>query len=436
MLVGYYALVVVKENLPIMLPVITKIVNASLASGVFPSRLKHSIITPVIKKSTMDPNSLKSYRPIANITFLSKVVEKAATCQVTDHVDSNCLGEQYQSAYRRYHSTETALLKVKNDILQSLDQGNAVFMVLLDMSAAFDTVDHSILLDRLQTRFGIGGVVKSWFSTYLHNRTIKVTVKNTFSKEHHLTYSLPQGSIIGPQGFTLYTAPVGDIIRAHDVSFHAYADDIQLFAEFNPKIMGDCERVLAKLTSCVARINEWMVDNKLQLDQDKTEFIVFANNRVLPKLQNVQLELGNLCIHPKSSVKNLGVILDSSLNMSVHINSICSSVNFHIRNLWRIRRFISQEACHNAVRGLVLSRLDYANSLLLGVREKDLMCLQRLQNKAARLVFSCGRDQPSASLLDELHWLPVKQRVHFKLLLYVFKCINSQAPDTFNSSAQ
>ncbi|XP_072042751.1 uncharacterized protein [Amphiura filiformis] len=161
----------VKDNLPTMLPVITQIVNASLTSGVFPSRLKHSIIKPVIKKNTMDPNSLKSYRPVANITFLSKVVEKAVTCQVTDYVDSNCLSEQHQSAYRRNHSTETALFKVKNDILQSLDKGNAVFMVLLDMSAAFDTVDHSILLHRLQTRFGMGGAVKSWFSTYLHNRT-------------------------------------------------------------------------------------------------------------------------------------------------------------------------------------------------------------------------------------------------------------------------
>jgi hypothetical protein len=226
----------------------------------------------------------------------------------------------------------------------------------------------------------------------------------------------------------MYTAPVGDIIRKSGISFQAYADDIQLFVEFNPKIVGDCDHALTKLTSCIAKINEWMVENMLQLNQDKTEFIIFANNRVLPTLSNIELRLGNLCIYPKSSVKDLGVILDSSLNMSSHINSVCSSVNFHIRNLWRIRRFISQEACHSAVRGLVLSRLDYANSLLFGAREKDLQRLQRLQNKAARLVFSCGRDQPSVGLLDTLHWLPVKERIKFKLFLYIFKCIHAEAP--------
>jgi len=376
----------------------------------------------------MDQNSLKSYRPVANITFLSKIVEKAATCQVTNHVESNHLGEKYQSAYRRHHSTETALLRVKNDVLKCLDNGKAVIMVLLDMSAAFDTVDHHILLQRLNCRFGIGGTVNRWFASYLCDRTTKVTVKNNFSSEHTLKYSLPQGSIIGPLGFTLYTTPVGDIIRDCGIMFHVYADDIQLFLDFDPKIHGDSQRALTCLTSCITKINDWMVANTLQLNQEKTEFIVFASNRVLPHLANLELRLGNVCIHPTSSVKNLGIFLDAPLNMSEQISSLCKSINFHIRNLWRIRRFITHEACHNAVRGLVLSRLDYGNSLLLGAREGDLKRLQRLQNKAARLVYSCGRDQPSAGLLKELHWLPVKERIEYKIMLYVYKCINEQGP--------
>ena len=226
----------------------------------------------------------------------------------------------------------------------------------------------------------------------------------------------------------MYTTPVGDIIRESGISFHSYADDIQLYVEFNPKVIAEREGALAKLTSCITKINGWMVANKLQLNQDKTEFILFANKRALPGLVDIELRLDSITIYPKSSVKDLGVILDASLSMSSHINSVCSAVNYHIRNLWRIRRFISQDACHNAVRGLVLSRLDYANSLLLGAHEGDLKRLQRLQNKAARLVFACGRDQSSAVLMDALHWLPVKQRVYFKLFLYVYKCIHNQAP--------
>jgi hypothetical protein len=202
----------IKKYLDILVPLITKIVNASLSSGTFPSALKESIITPVIKRSYLDKNSLKNYRPIANLPFLSKVIEKAASRQVMTHVDSNNIGEPFQSSYKRHHSTETALLKVKNDLLRSLDNNKAVLMVLLDMSAAFDTVDHDILLARLESKFGIGSTVKSWFSTYLKDRVTKVSIDGEFSSDHVMRYSLPQGSVLGPHGFILYTSPIGNII--------------------------------------------------------------------------------------------------------------------------------------------------------------------------------------------------------------------------------
>jgi hypothetical protein len=418
----------VKDNLQTLLPVITQIVNISLASGVFPESLKTSIINPIYKKSTLDANELKSYRPIANMKFLSKIIEKAASCQVIDHVDGNNLSEVLQSSYKCNHSTETALIKVQSDILQSLDCNKAVFMVLLDMTAAFDTVDHHIFLARLKSHFGIDGQVLSFFKTYLSNRTTRVVVNNEFSFEKVLTYSLPQGSIIGPHGFTMYITPVSEIIRKNDISFHEYADDFQLYAEFDPKVDGDCQRVLEKLSECISQISSWMSSNYLQLNQEKTEFIIIANPRVLPSLANIALKIGELYIQPSSSVKNLGVFLDCHLNMSNHVNSLCKTVNFHIRNLWRIRRFITQEACHHAVRGLVLSRLDYANSLMFGLRQVDLNRLQRLQNKAARLVFACGRDRSSAVLLDMLHWLPVKERILYKMSVLIFKCIHNTAP--------
>ena len=171
-----------------------------------------------------------------------------------------------------------------------------------------------------------------------------------------------------------------------------------------------------------------MVQNKLQLNQDKTEFCIMASNRVLKTLGEIQLNLGKVNIQSSLSVKNLGVTFDASWSMSNHIGNICKLVNYHIRNLWRIRWFITQDACHSTIQALVLSRIDYANSLLYNVHSEDLMRLQRLQNKATQLVFACGWDGHLVNLLSSLHWHPVKERIVFKIILCVFKCIIGAAP--------
>ena len=261
-----------KDNLHTLLPILTKVVNSFLTSGTFLDTLKQSIITPVLKKSSLDHNIPKHYRPVANIKFMSKVIEKVTSFQVTNHIDSNDLGENYQSSYKRFHSTEIALLKVKSDFLQYVDNNKTVLLVLLDMSAAFDTVDLPILLQRLRDQFGLCKSVASWFQSYFENCTTRVSIKNVLCDGHVLKYSLPQGSIFGPQGFILYTSPVGDIIRHHNICFHCYANDIQLYATFDHKIPGDCEQAMERITLCISDINSWMLHNKLQLNPDKTEF--------------------------------------------------------------------------------------------------------------------------------------------------------------------
>ena len=155
------------------MPIITNIINESLSTGVFPQSLKHAIVTPIIKKASLArfANDMQHYRPVSNLPFLSKLIEKQAVKAVNDHMILNNMGEPLQSAYKQAHSTETALMKVKDDIMKSISQRKGVFLVLLDLSSAFDTVNHSLLLNRLETDLGLRGSVLNWFKSYLHDRS-------------------------------------------------------------------------------------------------------------------------------------------------------------------------------------------------------------------------------------------------------------------------
>ena len=263
-----------KDNSTHFIPVLAEIVNVSFATGKFPDALKDAIISPIIKKQTLDPNILKNFRPVSNIKIVAKIAEMAASSRLTEHLNQNNLNETFQSAYKPYHSTETARLKVKNDIAMSIDNKNAVFLVMLDLSAAFDTIDHTVFVNRLCHTFHIKGCAQKWFASYLQNRKNRVCISGEFSKEHILNFGLPQGSILGPRGYTMYTHPVGDILRRNNVSFHIYADDTQVYVVFDPRIDGECERALNKLQICVRQIKSWMSQNKLQLNQEKTEFLL------------------------------------------------------------------------------------------------------------------------------------------------------------------
>ena len=153
-------------NLDVLMPVIVRIVNLSLKSGSMPSKLKEAVLKPLLKKKNLDHTEFKNYRPVSNLSFLSKVIEKAVALQLISYLEDNHPYELLQSAYKKSHSTETALIKVHNDIVTAMDSGHSVILVLLDLSAAFDTVDHRILIRRLSTRFGFRNKALDWFVSF------------------------------------------------------------------------------------------------------------------------------------------------------------------------------------------------------------------------------------------------------------------------------
>jgi len=418
----------VKQHMDVLLPTVSRIVNTSLQDGEFPDDFHQSIITPVLKKPSLNQNELKNYRPVANLQFTSKVLEKCAASQVIEHSDTHNLSEPLQSAYRTMHSTETALACVQNDILRALDNQKAVLLLMLDLSAAFDTVDHEIMLQRLRDDFGVSGSAHDWYKSYLANRSFQVLVSGEYSKVFNLKYGLPQGSVTGPLGFVYYTHVVGRILRHHGVKYHIYADDIQIYLEVDPKIPGDVQCALFKLMKCVEDIQRWMIENKLKLNEDKTEFFIASSKHHWKKLNNTSLLLGDVQIFPSSSVRNLGVMFDQEMSMSNHVTQLSKSVNWMVRNLYRIRQYIDSDTCHNTVRATIMSRLDYCNVLLNGITQKDMKRLQKLQNKCAGLITMTPKYDHITPVLKKLHWLPVEERVVFKTLVYVYKSLHGLSP--------
>ena len=419
-----------KQYLDLQLSAVTDIVNTSLQEGNFPTEAHKAIVTPLLKKSSLDREELKNYRPVSNLNFTAKLIEKCAATQLVDHMDDNGLSDPLQSAYRPKHSTESALIKVTDDIMNRIDSKKVVFMVLLDLSAAFDTVDHLVLLSRLYHRFNICGSVLNWLQSYLKGWTTRVSINGHFSDHISVDFGVPQGSVLGPLLFSAYTTPIGDIIRKHGISYHIYADDCQLYASFNPRNSDDMDNTLEKISRCIGEIRAWMTVNFLKLNDAKTEFFVAGTSYNIKQLSldKIELTIGSSTIKPSKVIRNLGVYFDNTMTLSSHIDNVRRSVLFHIRNLWRIRKFIDTATCHHAARALVLSRIDYCNALFTCLSAKNTSRLQRLQNSGARVVFAVGRRTEAESLLRTLHWLPVPQRVTFKILLYVYKALNEQAP--------
>ena len=314
--------------------------------------------------------------------------------------------------------------------MHEIDNNRAVYLVLLDLSAAFDTIDHELLTSRLATSYGLRGLVSNWFDSYLKGRTNRVSISGTLSDKQSVDFGVPQGSVVGPLIFTFYTKPVADIITHHHLRYHVYADDTQLYTAFDPSVPESSDLALSRLSACISDIKKWMTINKLKLNDQKTEFFAAASPRAINSISNVTLHLSSsVNIEPSKSIRNLGIIFDPTMSMRDHITTLAKSINFHLRNLYRIRKFIDQDTCHHAVRSLILSRLDYGNAILYGITQGESNRLQKLQNRAVRLIFSVPRSTGTSHLLTQLHWLPIQDRILFKLLLYVFKCSQGRAPN-------
>ena len=420
-----------KKHADVITNLVTRIINQSLVQNTFCDNWKQATVQPLLKKSGLE-TTLNNYRPVSNLSFISKIAEKIVVSQLNTYLSNHNLHSNHQSAYKQCFSTETALCALTNHLLWSLEQGRATTIVALDLSAAFDTVDHDILITVLNSCFGISHDALDWFSSYLKDRRLCVRIRNSNSDNKCFNFSVPQGSCLGPVLFNLYCSTITECISSEQ-NLGGYADDhclIDSFNPINPQAEVDCN---TRIETTLKKICTWMAANKLKMNPAKTEILTVATKSSSNKIQHKFIEVDQEQVPISDHLKYLGVWLDSHLSFEKHINSKCSAACINIRSIAAIRRFIDLDTAKLLASSLVLTHLDYSNSILCGLPKKSILKLQRIQNWAAKVVLHRDKYSSSTDALITLHWLPIKERIDFKILCLVFKSINNMAPQYLSS---
>jgi hypothetical protein len=295
----------------------------------------------------------------------------------------------------------------------------------LDLSAAFDTIDHRILLNKLTYQYGLVGNVYQWFKSYLENRTFSVKIGTSFSTGRELRCGCPQGTVLGPILFSLYIQDVNQIILSHGLQYHIYADDIQIYYNYTK---GSCN--FSILNNCLKDIKEWAERNYLKLNENKTKFVNIRSSR--SSLTNYEyIDIPKDVVF-SDETKSLGFVIDHSLNFKTQINNVCRRGFAILSNLWRISSKLPNTKLKiQIVHACIISLIDYCNSLYINLPKQEINKLQRLMNGAVRFIYNLRRD-PKISITEHLkkcHFLPCGLRIKFKICTLVFRCLKGNAPE-------
>jgi hypothetical protein len=320
------------------------------------------------------------------------------------------------------------LVKTLADVYSTIDSGSAALIVSLDLSAAFDTVCHEILLDRLEKMLGISGIILEWISSYLSGRSQTVSIAGHQSPSSPLTVGVPQGSVLGPLLFTSYIAPVSKLVSSFGLHQQQYADDTQVYLALS---RSDPQMSLNTLRDCLSSLRCWFAHNDLTINPSKSEAIIVATAQRVKKLSASGLTTVSVAGTPVSlspELTTLGLKLDNSLTFHKHVQMVSRSCMYHIRALKHIRHLLSQQDANTIASCLIHSRLDYLNSVLYNTAASNIGCLQRLQNSAARVVLLAPRHTSTKHLLTSLHWLPVKYRIEYKVACLTHNILTYEQP--------
>ena len=345
------------------------------------------------------------------------MIEKVVTGQIVIHLENNNLLDPYQSGYRKHHSTEIAVLNITNDILSMKDSHQATALVSIDLSAAFDLVDHDVLVKGLDNYFGFSATVLDWFKSFLSDRSQCVILGNARSKSSFVLQGVPQGSVLGARLDTLYVRHMSEMCKRHDIHYHSYADDTQLYVHYDRNCGISMRDAITKQEYCITEIGQWMTHNCLKLNQDRTEWLIFNGSAIS---KNVTLTVGEHTIKQSAHIRSLG---DPEITIEPQIADVCKSAYYDLRRINKTRKYLTEDSTKTLVHSLVTGRLDYCNSLYSGLTSKAIHRLQLAQNSAARVITKTNRHHHITPILQKFLWLSISKRAAFKRMVLIFKSL-------------
>ena len=393
---------------------VTKLINNSLSLGQFPTAWKKAHVVPIHKKDSV--HEAQNYRPISLLSCLSKICERVVSGRLRHHIECNNILSPFQSGYRTGFSTETQLSGLLHKILHAVDQGQMVRAVFLDISKAFDRVSHKGLIIRLQ-QVGIAGTMLKWFRSYLSNREQRVVIDGVSSSWLPVSSGVPQGSVLGPLLFILY---INELLREFDCHVHCYADDTLLFET------GTCSNTVnQKLSNNLVKATQWGNDWLVTFNQAKTESMTFgARSAEKPTL----LDFQGSQVKEVHEHKHLGLMLTSNLRWDTQVAVMAEKAEKRLRYLILGRSHLSQAVLCNVYLTLIRSIMEYCCATWSNISAISSTRLQRIQNRAARLVTGAARYTSTLSLHRELGWPLLEQRRKYFRLAFMHRAAHEELP--------
>ena len=416
---------IIKIASPAISDSLTHIFNQAITLSSFPDEWKMARVIPLYKNGQR--NVAGNYRPISVLPAISKIMEKILYNQLYSYLSKFRLLSDSQFGFRKFHSTATALLNCTNDWYVNLDRKMFNLVVLIDLKKAFDTVDHQILLRKLEL-YGIKGQALSFLNSYLSNRSQKCQINGFLSSEKVIRCGVPQGSILGPLFFLLYINDLPQCLSK--TKPRLFADDTNLTAS------GDSiTRLEAAVNSDLENLKKWLIANKLSLNVAKTEFMLIGSKRMIKSVSNLQpnVVIENKQIKQVHECKTLGVTVDQNLSWKSNTENICRKITSGISALRRLKDFVDRQTLLSVYNAIVRPYFDYCCEVWDVFGETQSKRLQKLQNRAARIIMNMSNDTDHSVALQALGWKTLKVERKKAKAKMMYKLLNNMGPQSLTN---